>query len=278
MKFKILILFIFVCFIANAQTGVHFDSIPLVSSVNATDKTYDRQVGGTRIKTVTMEQLYSFFNRGGNSVDGTQGTVRVPSGQTLIVGGEVIHASAIAEFRSSSKGFMVPSLNSGQMLGISSPATGLFVFNTDSAKFCYYTGSAWVSLRNSAGPGGATGPTGAQGVTGPTGATGATGSTGVTGPTGATGNTGPTGPTGINTVISNFVIDASDFSGNNYTNSELSGLTADEDFFLFSDGGAGFLIKQGSPATGGSYTFSGTTITIPTGPGNFRLQIFKQTP
>lgn len=62
------------------------------------------------------------------------------------------------------------------------------------------------------------------------------------------------------------IITSADFSGSDYTNALLSGLTADEDFFLFSNDGSGTLLKVND-----GYTFSGTTIT--TTAGNYRLLI-----
>lgn len=64
------------------------------------------------------------------------------------------------------------------------------------------------------------------------------------------------------------IITAADFTGNDYTNALLNGLTADEDFQLFSNDGSGTLLKVND-----GYTFSGTTIT--TTPGNYRLQIIR---
>lgn len=55
-------------------------------------------------------------------------------------------SSAMLDVHSESKGFLVPRLTQAQITGISEPATGLLVFNTDENKFNYYTGSGWIVL------------------------------------------------------------------------------------------------------------------------------------
>lgn len=62
-------------------------------------------------------------------------------------------ASAIAEFRSTTKGVLLPRMTTSQMLSISSPASGLTVFNTDSGKFYYFFSSTWIQIN----PAGASG-------------------------------------------------------------------------------------------------------------------------
>ena len=132
--------------------------------------------------------------------------------------------SSLLDLSSSDKGLLVPRLNTLQRIGISAPATGLLVYDTDDNSFWYFDGTQWVQAIGPQGPQGPTGPAGADGLPGTTGATGATGSsgadglpgttgaTGATGPTGAdglpgtTGATGATGPTGPSTAIPSGVI------------------------------------------------------------------------
>ena len=109
--------------------------------------------------------------------------------------------SAILDVSSSSKGLLTPRMTQSERNAISSPATGLLIYQTDNTPgFYYYDGTSWVQGV------GATGPQGPQGVAGPAGATGATGATGAQGPqgvagpagaTGASGATGPQGPQGV---------------------------------------------------------------------------------
>lgn len=62
--------------------------------------------------------------------------------------------SAVVDMVHTAKGFLKPRMNTTQMNAISSPATGLEIFNTDSLKTFYYTGSAWVTYGNGGGGGG----------------------------------------------------------------------------------------------------------------------------
>jgi hypothetical protein len=101
--------------------------------------------------------------------------------------GAAADASSALDIQSTSKGFLVPRMTITERNAITSPATGLLIYQTNSTPgFYYYDGSSWVQGI------GATGPAGAIGATGPAGPTGATGATGATGflPNGsAAGNT-----------------------------------------------------------------------------------------
>ncbi len=54
--------------------------------------------------------------------------------------------SAALDIKSSTKGLLVPRMSSAQRTGIPMPATGLLVFDLDSNKFFYYTGSGWSGI------------------------------------------------------------------------------------------------------------------------------------
>ena len=101
--------------------------------------------------------------------------------------------SAVLDLSSTSQGLLTPRMSIAQRNAIGSPATGLFVYQTDgTAGFYVYTGTAWTAVSGT----GATGATGATGPQGPQGATGPQGPIGNTGAQGATGTTGPQGPIG----------------------------------------------------------------------------------
>ncbi|MDG1841073.1 MAG: tail fiber domain-containing protein [Crocinitomicaceae bacterium] len=56
-------------------------------------------------------------------------------------------ASAILDITSTSKGFLLPRMTSSQMSNISSPATGLMVYQTNGTPgFYFYSGNAWVKI------------------------------------------------------------------------------------------------------------------------------------
>jgi hypothetical protein len=55
-------------------------------------------------------------------------------------------ASAILDLQSVSQGILPPRMSGAQMNAIASPATGLFLYNTDSTANCFYNGAAWVKV------------------------------------------------------------------------------------------------------------------------------------
>jgi|GEM_PF-5275286 len=70
------------------------------------------------------------------------------SGGSLIVGGETPHASAKLQADSTTKGFLPPRMTTTQRDAISSPAAGLVIYNTTTAKLNVYT-TAWEAITSS---------------------------------------------------------------------------------------------------------------------------------
>ena len=59
-------------------------------------------------------------------------------------------ASSVLDITSTTKGMLAPRMTATQKSAISSPATGLLIYQTDGTTgFYYYTGSAWIGLPNS---------------------------------------------------------------------------------------------------------------------------------
>ena len=54
--------------------------------------------------------------------------------------------SAMLDVKSTSKGMLVPRMDSTQRVTISNPATGLLLFDTDANAFYYYNGTDWLNL------------------------------------------------------------------------------------------------------------------------------------
>jgi hypothetical protein len=108
-------------------------------------------------------------------------------------------ASAALDVVSTTQGILVPRMTAAQRGLISSPATGLLVYQSNAtAGFYFYNGTAWTQL-GAMGQQGIQGPQGIQGTTGPIGPQGIQGTTGSIGPQGIQGLTGPAGqgvPTG----------------------------------------------------------------------------------
>ena len=66
------------------------------------------------------------------------------------------HASAMLDITSTSKGLLTPRMTSAQRMAISSPATGLLVYQTDAptdevAGFYYFDGTNWMPLGGGSG-------------------------------------------------------------------------------------------------------------------------------
>jgi len=95
--------------------------------------------------------------------------------------------SAMLDVSGTNSGILIPRMTQAQKLSISSPATGLMIYQTDGvAGFWYYDGVVWTQ---SIGAAGAAGTTGNDGATGATGAAGPTGATGLLSPGNVAGNT-----------------------------------------------------------------------------------------
>jgi len=143
--------------------------------------------------------------KGNLSVGTNYSGVAAPANGAIIEGQVGIGASApdvssALEINSNSKGILIPRMTTSERAAISSPATGLMVYDTSLNQFWYFNGSSWVAAIGPQGPTGAAGANGAVGPQGPTGAAGANGAVGPQGPTGvagANGAVGPQGPTGV---------------------------------------------------------------------------------
>ncbi len=64
------------------------------------------------------------------------------------------HASALMDLESTTKGRLAPRMTQAQRDAISSPATGLEIFNTDTNKPNYYNGVVWTEVGSGSGSGG----------------------------------------------------------------------------------------------------------------------------
>ena len=93
--------------------------------------------------------------------DGTQWVLNSSNifnnGSSIGIGTVAPNSSAALEVNSTTKGFLLPTMTQTQRNAISTPATGLLIYQSDNTPgFYYYNGSAWSAIVG-AGGGGATG-------------------------------------------------------------------------------------------------------------------------
>ncbi len=70
--------------------------------------------------------------------------------QNVGIGTTTPHASALLHLESTSQGLLIPRLTQAQRDAISSPATGLLIYQTDNNPgFYYYSGTSWIPLLSS---------------------------------------------------------------------------------------------------------------------------------
>jgi hypothetical protein len=70
--------------------------------------------------------------------------LRIVAAGNIGIGSSVTpNASAQLDVQSTTRGLRIPTMTAAQMLAISTPATGLLVYNTDSLAVCQYNGTVW---------------------------------------------------------------------------------------------------------------------------------------
>ena len=79
--------------------------------------------------------------RFGKTVDGW-----INSTGGFVFGATSVNASAALQVDSTTKGFLPPRMTTTEKNAITTPATGLVVFDNTLAKLCIYTGSAWETV------------------------------------------------------------------------------------------------------------------------------------
>ena len=98
-------------------------------------------------------------------------------------------SSSALDIESTTGGILIPRLTETQRDAISSPATGLMIYQTDQTTgFYFYDGIAWTRIEGVVGPQGETGPAGPTGPQGPQGIQGVAGNDGADGADGSNGS------------------------------------------------------------------------------------------
>jgi hypothetical protein len=89
---------------------------------------------------VNFNETTSTF-RFGKSVDGW-----LDSTGGFVFGASTVDSSAALQVDSTTKGFLPPRMTTTEKNAISTPATGLVVFDSTLAKLCVYTGASWETV------------------------------------------------------------------------------------------------------------------------------------
>lgn len=90
-------------------------------------------------------------SQGATGERGPAGSSSVSSGSSfdsseLVIGSGTLDASAILQANSTSRGFLAPRMTTAERDAISSPATGLLVYNTTTDAFNTYNGATWGAI------------------------------------------------------------------------------------------------------------------------------------
>lgn len=99
------------------------------------------------------------YSAGYNDTTSNKLHIGVTAANTLIYGkfdtgqvainAQTVDASAALDVPSTTKGFLPPRMTTTQINAISSPATGLMVYNTTLNQMCFYNGSGWRKITDS---------------------------------------------------------------------------------------------------------------------------------
>jgi hypothetical protein len=108
--------------------------------------------GGSIAFYIGANQGYSLTAANGHvwysAISGSAALARLDTGGSLSIGkgSTAAVASSIVELSSTTKGFLPPRMTNAQMVAISSPATGLVVYDTTNNKLNVYDGTNWVAV------------------------------------------------------------------------------------------------------------------------------------
>jgi hypothetical protein len=97
--------------------------------------------GGVRTNTVEASASTQFRLTGGAELMRTDFT-----NQSLLIGTTTNVASSLVTMASTTKGFLPPRMTTAQRDAISSPATGLMIYNTTTSRVNVYDGTSWRAL------------------------------------------------------------------------------------------------------------------------------------
>jgi len=132
--------------------------ILLANRFNGFISTIQSKDGQMVFQTNTATNSYNAFGSDGNVYLNQSVSLNPTTIHATYIGMDSVEtgpaASAQLEVVSKHKGILIPRMTTAQQNAISSPATGLIIFNTDSGGLVDYTGSAWLRERCSGACGG----------------------------------------------------------------------------------------------------------------------------
>jgi hypothetical protein len=128
---------------ANAEAYITFASQMTGASIaaNTQSQIVSRSLGGN-------SGILSIFTNNGTT---PSEVATFTNTKNVLIGTTTDVASSILTLQSSSKGVLIPRMTTAQRDAISSPATGLLLYNTSTNEFNYYNGSSWRKLNDSPG-------------------------------------------------------------------------------------------------------------------------------
>jgi hypothetical protein len=108
--------------------------------------TCDTLSGCSIIQTINTN-ISNKFDKSGGTVSGATNFISGLTGNTILAGSGSISSSAALEVSSTTKGFLPPRMTESQRTSISTPATGLMVYQTDNDEGLYiYKSFGWVQI------------------------------------------------------------------------------------------------------------------------------------
>jgi hypothetical protein len=101
---------------------------------------------------LTSSSVFAIYNPASNFTpfNFTVANSTTEGGSLAINKNSAASASSILELVSTSRGFLMPRMTTAQRTGISSPANGLQVYDTDLLQPCFWDGTAWRKISHSA--------------------------------------------------------------------------------------------------------------------------------
>jgi hypothetical protein len=113
----------------------------IIGNAVATGSTSASNTSYFMVKQIGSSAIVNPWVLSGNDVYNTSGEVGIGTSSPS--------ASALLDVTSTNKGILIPRMTASQKNAISSPTTGLLIFQTDApAGFYYYNGSSWISISN----------------------------------------------------------------------------------------------------------------------------------